>query len=316
MSLFPGEPSGPPPSKINGGLKSGRSVSSYPDNSMSAKAKSARNNTTMADIDKLLEEDAVVLMNMKRDLEKAQQNEIRKSFIHLQEIQKQHDTIHRENNLREKQLLNATNVLNGLKTFIDGSKKVTEEDECKISEMTTLLEEFHGDLDAEQKTTKIMDKIWNTLKTEIMKLQVETRKCTDKLEASRHDYRIAASVLQGSSQEYQKKVKQLDDLKNTIKSREHTRVAKMNQLQSIVIEGEESVAKIQQSIADYSRMDHSQLKGTRSPGLSSRSRRDARTADKLMRADKDSALAKIVASVKEMKFRYDSKEQTKWCLEY
>ena len=129
MSLFPGEPSGPPPSKINGGLKSGRSVSSYPDNSMSAKAKSARNNTTMADIDKLLEEDAVVLMNMKRDLEKAQQNEIRKSFIHLQEIQKQHDTIHRENNLREKQLLNATNVLNGLKTFIDGGKKVTEEDE-------------------------------------------------------------------------------------------------------------------------------------------------------------------------------------------
>ena len=88
--------------------------------------------------------------------------------LEMQEIQKQHDTIHRENNLREKQLLNATNVLNGLKTFIDGGKKVTEEDECKISEMTTLLEEFHGDLDAEQKTTKIMDKIWNTLKTEIL----------------------------------------------------------------------------------------------------------------------------------------------------
>ena len=112
MSIFPGEPSGPPPSKS--GVKAGRSVSSNPDNSMTAKAKSQRNNTTMADIDRLLEEDAVLLMNMRRDLETAQKNEVSKSYDHLREIQKKHDNLHRENNLREQKLLNAKNVLSGL----------------------------------------------------------------------------------------------------------------------------------------------------------------------------------------------------------
>ena len=321
MSIFfPGEPTGPPPSKHNstvgvGGLKAGRSVSSNPDNSMSAKAKSQRNNTTMADIDRLLEKDAVVLMNMRKDLETAQRNEITKSYNHLQEIQKKHDALHRENNLREQKILNATNVLNGLKGFIDGGSKVTEDDERKIEEMNNLLAEFNADLKAEQKTSIIMEKIWNTLKTEIMNLQVETRKCTDKLESAKHEYRVASSILQGSNQEYQKKLSQLEQLNKTIQLREQHRKAKMNQLQFIVSEGEESVARVQQSIADYSRSSNHTERiqlGGRSPFSS---RHGIRSNEKQAKADQDKALAKLVATLKEMKFRYDSKEQRREKLE-
>merc|ERR1711871_1739383 len=104
---------------------------------------------------------------------------------------------------------------------------VTEDDERKIEEMNNLLAEFNADLNAEQKTSIIMEKIWNTLKTEIMNLQVETRKCTDKLEFAKHEYRVASSILQGSNQEYQKKLSQLEQLNKTIQLREQHRKAKM-----------------------------------------------------------------------------------------
>jgi len=203
--------------------------------------------------------------------------------------------------------------LDGLQNFIQGGTKVTGDGERKITEMRSLLGEFNDDLLAEQKTSKIMNKIWDTLNTEVMNLQIDTRKYTDKLDSAKHDYRVASSVMQSYTHEYQKKFAELEELNNTIKSREIARNKKMNQLQSIVIEGEESVAKVQQSILNYSKMGQSQMMSGR---FSASSRREARSAEKKTSKEvKDKALANIVASIKEMKSRHDSKELRKQKLE-
>ena len=57
----------------------------------------------------------------------------------------------------------------------------------------------------------------------------------------------------------------MDALTKTVKARELTRQVKMSQLKSIVIEGENSVAEIQQSILDASQVSYGGFNSTNSP---------------------------------------------------
>jgi hypothetical protein len=58
----------------------------------------------MEELDRMLENDALVLMNMKKDLEITQKAEIEKAYANLSAIQKEHDTLKRDNNLKEMAL--------------------------------------------------------------------------------------------------------------------------------------------------------------------------------------------------------------------
>jgi len=108
---IPGEPKGPASSRSKAPVKGGRSVSSSVnvgpndvDGPVSAKERAARNNTSMEELDRMLENDALVLMNMKKDLEITQKAEIEKAYANLSAIQKEHDTLKRDNNLKEMAL--------------------------------------------------------------------------------------------------------------------------------------------------------------------------------------------------------------------
>ena len=112
-----------------------------------------------------------------------------------------------------------------------------------------------------------------------------------------------------------KKEKQLSDLMKTIKEREVTRKSKMDNLQVIVVEGEESMARMQQSASLMAQTMRSALHRTDSksvPGSpNSPTKRSLQTADRKRRAVQDEALRKVVEYVKEMKSRYDSRKVRK-----
>ena len=108
---LPGEPKVPASSRSKAAVKGGRSIAasvngdpSTVDAPVTAKERAARNNTSMEELDRMLENDALVLMNMKKDLEITQNNEIGKAFANLSAIQKEHDTLKRDNNLKEMTL--------------------------------------------------------------------------------------------------------------------------------------------------------------------------------------------------------------------
>ena len=208
----------------------------------------------MEELDKLLEKDALMLMNMKRDLEETQKQEITKSFGTLQSMQKEHDTLKRENNLREKCLHSKVDSYLVLEEMVGAGKSIALEGQLKIDEMNTQLDELQEVLSAELRTTKILNKISGRLETEIVNLQVETQSLTDRVEVRKQELKVTEGLMRSSQQELQRKEAQLDKLIKTVSEREVTRKSKMKALHSIVQEGETSVAKIQQSVMEASQL--------------------------------------------------------------
>ena len=140
----------------------------------------------MAELDQLLEKDAVVLMSMKRELEEAQKNEIARAYAHLNASQKEHDFIHRENLIREKKLQSLVDSLMALQNVVKFGSSEMAEGKTKIDTMNAELEDFSELLEAEQRTNKILRHISGTLDKEILSLQVASRELVDKTETAKH----------------------------------------------------------------------------------------------------------------------------------
>ena len=129
LSLVPGEPKAPQSSKHKLNFRSNRNVNTAStsgpssDNHVnpSAKDKSSRNNTTMEELDKMLEKDALILVNMKKELEKTQKAEIDKSFIALGNLQKEHDMLKKDNDLKRKTLQKNIDNFQALLTYYHNS---------------------------------------------------------------------------------------------------------------------------------------------------------------------------------------------------
>ena len=125
LSLVPGEPKAPQSSKQKLNFRSNRNVNTAStsgtsaDNHVnpSAKDKSSRNNTTMEELDKMLEKDALMLVNMKKELEKTQKAEIDKTFIALSNLQKEHDMLKKDNDLKRKTLQKNIDNFQALLTY-------------------------------------------------------------------------------------------------------------------------------------------------------------------------------------------------------
>ena len=165
-------------------------------------------------------------------------------------------------------------------------------------------------LNAEQKSNQILNKIYYRLEKEIMDLQVESHDLTDKNEKLAQDLKFAVINLRNIKHEYNEKNKQLETLRKTVKNREMTRLAKMSQLKSIVIEGENSVAKLQQSIFNSSQVSYgynaTKTKSSTPRNVASRQR--AKSEERASRQTTREAHVKLIDHIQEMKVRYETKD--------
>lgn len=218
-----------------------------------AKEKSTEH-ATIEELDQMLEDDALVLLNMKKDITNSQKEELLKLKASVMSIKKEHDTIHVANNLKEVQLKalkdkqialsNVENATLSTSASVDEIKRTLQDQACIV------LEEH----EAEQRTIKMQTLMTKRLEKEIAQCRVDTSKAVLMMDQAKHDVSITETTLQLSRQEVIDLEMQLEKLNATLKSRKDQREKKLHMLTTLSHQGENSVAKLQNSISEQTRV--------------------------------------------------------------
>ena len=275
LSIVPGEPPGAPSTKS---MFSGRkqhtksksqgaintSLATHGKNASSNKSKSGdektvshkkKNNTSLDELDRMLENDAFALMGMQKELELSQQAEVEKSNNLLKDLKKEFDTLKIDNELKEKILLSNQDAYRTLCGVIHAGNSTSSGAQEVIKDLNSQLEVASENLHAEQNTNASLSLITNRLESEISKCQLEIHQTNFSLDHVKHDLKAKEVTLRISKQEYAEQQKQFDTLMKALKSRRGERKSKLNQLQSIILNGETSVARIQNSMMEASQVN-------------------------------------------------------------
>jgi chromosome segregation ATPase len=212
------------------------------------------NNASLDELDKMLEDDALALLNIKKDINQAQHDELEKIQTSVLSTKKEYDSYYVTNNSKEKQFQALVDQINSL-VGVDKSTTITQKSAKSVmdeltEQTTTVLEE----LGAEQRTIKMQTVMIKRLDEEIGKCRIDIAKATVNLEHAKHDLSLAENNLQLNRQYLLEQESQFEKLQNTLKTRKDQRENKINMLQSISIEGEHSVTKLQQSLVDNTKV--------------------------------------------------------------
>jgi len=200
-----------------------------------------------------LEDDALVLLNMKKDITNSQKEELLKLKMSVLSIKKEHDTIYVANNAKETQLKSIqdryTALANVEQSTVSSGADVEELTRSLREQADVVLEEY----EAEQRTIKMITLMLRRLDKEISQCRVDTAKMTILVEHAKHDVSLTEVSVQASRQEVLDQEAQLDKLNATLKARKDQRDQKINMLHSLSHEGESSVARLQNSISEHTR---------------------------------------------------------------
>lgn len=212
------------------------------------------NNASINELDKMLEDDALALLNIRKEITSVQEEELEKIRTNVLIIKKEHDNYYVQNNLKEKQLHSLIDQYNSL-VGVDKSTTMTQtQAKSVMDELTEQTSVVLDDLAAEQRTIKMQTLMIKRLEEEIGKCRIDIAKANVTLEHAKHDLSLAESNLQVNRQSLLEQENQFEKLTNTLKSRKDQRDNKINMLHSISIEGENSVAKLQQSLNENSKV--------------------------------------------------------------
>jgi len=213
-----------------------------------------KNTATVEDIDRLLESDALALMNMKKELEDSQKSEILKSQSFLRNLQKEFDALKIENDTKTKELINYRDKYNTLICLDNADAIVSGQTRNTIAEMNAELETVTENIEADQRTAKILNLIAERMGKEISTLQLDVNNLSFQLENAKSEAKASEVSLRLSRHEYDEKEKQFEGLMKTVKERRTMRKEKLAQIHSMVMEGENSVAKIHSTMIEGSQL--------------------------------------------------------------
>ena len=207
-----------------------------------------RVNTNMDDLDRLLEQDAIELLNMKKDISAAQKIEIDKAFKSMNDKKKEYDIIISYNELKEKEIKGYNDKLISLNNVSHAVSETGNEVKGIVQQLNEQIEEVNEEVAAESRTHKMITYIMNRLNEEINSCRVEAGKLTFNIEHVTHELNGVESTLRLSKHELSEQERTLNQLQSTLKSRKTQRQEKMVALHNIVTSGEHSIAKIQYSM--------------------------------------------------------------------
>lgn len=108
--------------------------------------------------------------------------------------------------------------------------------------------EVLDELQCEQRSFKMQTHMIDRIKEEISDCRVEMAKATVLADQAKHDYGLVLNSLQSNKQDLLEDEKALEKLMTSMKLKNEQREIKLNMLNSISIEGENSVAKIHNSL--------------------------------------------------------------------
>lgn len=238
----------------------GRKIVPQPKVHQLAKKESVRgkskntDNATIEELDQILEDDALVLLNMKKDITNSQKDELLKIKMSVLTLKKEYDTLHVANNYKETQLKsvqdNYTTLCNVQQSTFSTCADVDDLTKSLQEQAEVVLEEY----EAEQRTIKMISLMLRRLEKEISQCRIDTAKVTVLVDSAKHDVALTEVAVQASRQEVADQEAQLDKLNATLKARKDERDKKINVLHNLSHEGENSVARLQHSINEHTRV--------------------------------------------------------------
>jgi chromosome segregation ATPase len=211
-------------------------------------------NASVDELDKMLEDDALALLNIKKEISAAQEEELEKIRMSVLMIKKEHDSHYVSNNSKEKQLQDLLDKYNAL-VGIDKSTSITQTGaKTQMNDLTEQTSVVLEDLAAEQRTIKMQNLMIKRLEEEIGKCRIDIAKSTSTLDHAKHDLSLAENNLQVNRQSLLEQEQALEKITNTLKTRKDQRENKIHMLHALSVEGEQSVAKLQQSLHENSKV--------------------------------------------------------------
>lgn len=205
-------------------------------------------NSSIEDIDKILEDDALALLNIKKEINHVQEEELDKLYVSVQHTKKEYDNLFVTNNFKEQELKSYVDQYNALAGVEKATVNTQEVTKSVMDDLTDQTAQVLDDLAAEQRTIKMITLMIKRLDEEIGACRLDISKASINVEHAQHDLGISEHNLMLARQALLEQENQLEKLQSSLKSRKDQRDKKINMLQSMSIEGEQSVMRLQQSL--------------------------------------------------------------------
>jgi chromosome segregation ATPase len=211
-------------------------------------------NATIEEMDQMLEEDALVLLNMKKDITVSHNEELLKLKLSVLAVKKEYDLLHVENEFKERKLQAVRDKEMALSGVDEAAKTTNASAEEHAQDLNNLSTTVLDDYAAEQRTIKMLMLMIKRLEKEINQCRVDTAKATVTVAQAKHDVGVSEGNLSSNRQELLEQETQLEKLNATLKTRKENRDEKMNMLHTMSVDGENSMARIQHSIDEDTRV--------------------------------------------------------------
>jgi hypothetical protein len=209
----------------------------------------ASENSSMEELERMLEDDALALSNMRREISESQKHELLK----LQEAriaeQKEYDLARIANEHRENELKSLITQLRTLQSVQEATVTTTGTVNSQVAQMQSKIASINEEVMAEQRTLRMQEFIIKRMEEEIMAVRLEAAKTSIIVEHNRHDATIAETNLLMTKQDLLEEEIQLDKLQHVVKQRKEERESKILTLQNLSRTGEQSVTKLQHSLS-------------------------------------------------------------------
>lgn len=245
--VVPGPPSKPMASKSSKGVACvapGRKVKESASVPEPVKQKRKKGPASMDDLERMLQNDHVALLCMKKDIGEAQQEEIRKAKRELLKLQSEYDDLKLTNNKKERVLKDTNDSIAQLSELANVALDSTAAVQGEGNNIQQQLNKVNASLESEQRTLKMLTLIAKRLNDEITEARVGTAAVEFELDIKKHENVATNSTLLLSRQEVAVQEKQASDLAATVKARREERLAKMKQLKGIVSDGDTAVETV------------------------------------------------------------------------
>ena len=210
--------------------------------------------TSIEELDRMLEDDALALLNIKKEINNSQTEELEKLRGSLLAIRKEYDNYFVANNAKEKELQALLDKYNSLVGVDRATSSTQQFAKGAMNDLTEQTAQVLDDLAAEQRTIKMQTLMIKRLDEEIGKCRIDIAKANVGVEHAKHDMQLAENNLQINRQYLLEQENQLEKLNQTLKSRKDQRENKISMLHSLSVEGEQSVAKLQHSLMESTRV--------------------------------------------------------------
>lgn len=201
----------------------------------------------MDELDRRVENDALELLNMKKEIQEQQKLEVKNAMKTLMGIKKEYDVLKAENNAMQSKVNKTKDSvisLRGVDIAVSQSSQQTA-DTCK--ELTRQLASVEECVAAEMRTLAMQKLMSERLISDTHKLKIESGDLDFVAEKLRHDLAGVNGTLLVSKTELGDREHKLQNMLTQAKTRKKERGTKMLMLNSIVQDGQKSVSMVRSS---------------------------------------------------------------------